>query len=164
MKIFIMRHGEANQFGASDAQRALTQRGEAEVATMSKWLALQCEHFDKVIVSPFKRAQQTANIVIKNIKISEDEIRNNQLTTDIITPSGDVKVVHDFIDGLLESDNKIKTLLFVSHMPLVSYLVEELTIDGAMPIFQTAGISEIDYNVVKMKGCLLQQRSPHDLR
>jgi phosphohistidine phosphatase len=162
MKIFIMRHGEASQYGSSDAQRALTESGEAEVAVMSKWLVKQCSNFDQIIISPYERAQQTANIVTKVINTSDMNIEY-QTTTDIITPLGDAKVVHDYIDGLLEN-GRIKTLLFVSHMPLVSYLVEELTVDGAMPIFQTAGISEIDYNAELMKGHLLRQVSPYDLR
>lgn len=48
-------------------------------------------------------------------------------------------------------------------MPLVSYLVAELTYDQQSPIFQTAAVAHIDYDIKTMKGQLVQLISPADL-
>lgn len=70
--------------------------------------------------------------------------------------------MHDYIDGVCVID-KVKSLLIVSHMPLVSYLVAGLTVDGNSPIFQTAGVAHIDYDIKRMKGYLVSLTSPNDL-
>lgn len=60
MKIFIMRHGEAEHFADSDAARELTQRGRTESEAVARACAEQgFAQFDKVLVSPYIRAQQT---------------------------------------------------------------------------------------------------------
>lgn len=61
MKIYIMRHGEAQQFAPSDAQRALTDRGRHESEAVARACANQrgVKGFDLVLVSPYLRAQQT---------------------------------------------------------------------------------------------------------
>ncbi len=113
----------------------------------------------QVLVSPYIRAQQTCDIVT-------EDLRSNIITVDFITPAGDARQVHDYIDGVI-SDLDVNasnqtTLLIVSHMPLVSYLVAQLTQSMNTPIFATAGIAHIDYNVNTMKGQLLGMVSPID--
>ena len=157
MQIFIMRHGQASPTGASDAQRELTEQGKLEAAVMAKWLANEKPEFCQVLVSPFKRAQQTANIVMASISSS-----SALSTLDFITPVGSARTVHDYIDGVCVAE-RCDALLIVSHMPLVSYLVAELTIEKNSPIFQTAAIAEIDYDSDRMKGHLTRLISPNDL-
>lgn len=157
MQLFVMRHGQANPFGASDVERALTKHGFAEVAKMSQWLVTNATNINKILVSPYVRAQQTAQQLVKHPEIS---VPLN--TIDFITPEGDAKQVHDYIDGLLASE-VIESLLIVSHMPLVSYLLAELTSDANAPIFQTAAIAHIDYDISSMKGRLVQVISPNEL-
>jgi phosphohistidine phosphatase len=157
MQIFIMRHGQANPMASSDSARELTKQGMLESSKMASWLKENASNIEQVLVSPYIRAQQTANIV------SVDSGLSAKISTiDSITPSGDAQQVHDYIDGLC-SENNFEQLLIVSHMPLVSYLVAELTFNQESPIFQTAGIAQIDYDVDKMKGELIQLISPFDL-
>lgn len=54
MKIYIMRHGEAQQFAPSDAQRALTDRGRHESEAVARACVNQrgVKGFDLVLVSP----------------------------------------------------------------------------------------------------------------
>ena len=157
MQIFIMRHGQASPTGISDAQRELTEQGKLEAAVMAKWLSNEKIEFCQVLVSPFKRAQQTANIVMASINSS-----SALNTLDFITPSGSARTVHDYIDGVCVAEH-CDALFIVSHMPLVSYLVAELTIEQNSPIFQTAAIAEIDYDNKRMKGHLTRLISPNDL-
>jgi phosphohistidine phosphatase len=157
MQLFVMRHGQANPFGKSDAERSLTKHGFDEVAKMAKWLVENLHRIDNILVSPYVRAQQTAQQLLKHPEISA------QLNTiDFITPEGDAAQVHDYIDGLLAIE-PIESLLLVSHMPLVSYLLAKLTTESNAPIFQTAAIAQIDYDVQLMKGRLVQVISPNDV-
>ncbi|PKG81928.1 phosphohistidine phosphatase SixA [Colwellia sp. 75C3] len=185
MQVYIMRHGEAQNFVAQgsrdDSQRALTAQGKTEAKMMANWLQKMQINPIHVFVSPYVRAQQTCAIATEMMK--------SAITTlDFITPSGDAKQVHDFIDGwcseqqaVLElntsgqqeitnivatkqqSTNQEASLLIISHMPLVSYLVAQLTQSDNAPIFATAGIAHIDYDIERMQGTLQRLVSPIEL-
>ena len=180
MQVYIMRHGEAegftNQSFHSDSERPLTKQGMFEAQLMADWLTKMNISLNHIFVSPFVRAQQTCELVLK--KMNTDAI-----TLDFITPAGDARQVHDFIDGLIGSldddeshdaiagvTNAAQTqldqqcaVLLVSHMPLVSYLVAEMTYDDNAPIFATAAIAQIDYDPNTMKGEFIRMVSPLDL-
>jgi phosphohistidine phosphatase len=160
-----MRHGEAQNFVAQgsrdDSQRALTAEGKIEAKMMANWLQKMQINPMQVFVSPYIRAQQTCAIATSMMQTAIT-------TLDFITPSGDAKQVHDFIDGwcseqVAVSTNQEPSLLIISHMPLVSYLVAQLTQSGNTPIFSTAGIAHIDYDIERMQGILQRLISPIEL-
>ena len=157
MQIYIMRHGQAEGFTKEDAQRELTPQGIAEVAAMAKWFQNKPSDISHVLISPFVRAQQTAHTFCQHGGVSAD-----MQTLSFITPSGSAVDVHDYLDGIIASE-KPTAILLVSHMPLVSYLVGELTSQEHSPIFQTGAIAHIDYDTKKMKGELLAITSPTDV-
>ena len=152
-----MRHGQAEMLGSIDAQRSLTEHGKQEAYDMAQWLQQKQPSLSHVFVSPFKRAQQTADVVLSELKSTP-----NCQTVSFITPEGSAKAFHDFLDGVCEVEN-ISSLLVVSHMPLVSFLIEELTTEQQTPIFQTAAIAQIDYDLKAMKGQLINLISPNEL-
>jgi phosphohistidine phosphatase len=165
MQVYIMRHGEAQNFVAQgsrdDSQRALTAEGKIEAKMMANWLQKMQINPMQVFVSPYVRAQQTCAIATSMMQTAIT-------TLDFITPSGDAKQVHDFIDGwcseqVAVSTNQEPSLLIISHMPLVSYLVAQLTQSGNTPIFSTAGIAHIDYDIERMQGILQRLISPIEL-
>ena len=175
MQLYIMRHGEAQNFveqgSRDDSQRALTREGETEAKKMGNWLQKMNISPTQVFVSPYVRAQQTCAIATSSMQTAIT-------TLDFITPSDDAKQVHDFIDGWCSeqlaalalqtsgkqiSDQQELSLLIISHMPLVSYLVAQLTQSGNAPIFATAGIAHIDYDIDKMQGSLQRLVSPIEL-
>ncbi len=170
MQLYIMRHGEAQNFieqgSRDDSQRALTVQGEIEAKMMANWLQKMQVSPKQVFVSPYVRAQQTCELATTGMQ--------TMITTvEFITPSGDAKQVHDFIDGWCSEQLAASTeqtpvennqsLLIISHMPLVSYLVAELTQSENAPIFATAGIAHIDYDTEKMQGTLQRLVSPIEL-
>jgi phosphohistidine phosphatase len=157
MQLFIMRHGQASENFKQDSQRQLLEEGSAEVSTIATWLSYSGVTFDHILVSPFVRAQQTANIIN-----AENSPNCSLATIDLITPSGRAEQVHDYIAALLQSSS-IENLLIVSHMPLVSYLTAELTYDKACPIFQTAGVAQIDYDEQNMCGNMVNFVAPCDV-
>jgi len=167
MKIFIMRHGEAAGVLGDDSLRPLSSNGLLEAEQMGKWLARSQISLSYVFVSPYLRAQQTCACVINNLIEEQAELLRQFETLNFITPSGNAKQAHDFIDGLLAEEtgksNKLdddQTMLIISHMPFVSYLVAELTSTKQMPIFSTATIAVIDYDIERMQGQLLEMVSP----
>tara|TARA_Y100001956_G_scaffold82446_1_gene103363 strand:- start:4642 stop:5106 length:465 start_codon:yes stop_codon:yes gene_type:complete len=146
MKIFIMRHGEAEHYASSDAERQLTDRGRsASVAVAQACVKQGFKQFDKVIVSPYIRAQQTwqeisAFFDAKSIETSED-----------ITPYGDSEQVAEYVQAIVEHEN-LESILLVSHLPLVGYLTAEFVTDMVPPMFPTSGLISIDYSPEKRDG------------
>jgi len=159
-----MRHGEAANIAGDDSLRPLTEQGCLEAKTMARWLLQKNSKLLDVFVSPYLRAQQTCKEATSLLKKSELLV-NQPKTLTFITPSGNVQQVHDFLDGTLSESNKFVNdenvaMLFVSHMPFVSYFVAELTDKNQMPIFPTGAIAVIDYDTKSMQGQLVELISP----
>ena len=155
MRIFIMRHGQAQPMAISDQDRELTEDGKLEVEKMAFFLLKNKLHFDDLFVSPYIRAQQTATIV-KNVLATKTSLT----TLDFITPNDTASRLQDYIDVNFFNQNE-KIILIVSHMPLVSYLVAEFTNGQHAPLFQTGSVAEIDYNLDTMQGQLIAHNAPY---
>lgn len=163
-----MRHGEAANISGDDSMRPLTEQGVLEAKLMGQWLLQKKIKLLDVFVSPYLRAQQTCENVCSFLK-KANLLVNQPQTVDLITPSGNAQQVHDFLDGLLsqcndvDNSDKNSAVLFVSHMPFVSYLVAELTDKNQMPIFSTGAIAVINYDKKRMQGQLVDIISPANL-
>jgi phosphohistidine phosphatase len=157
MQIFVMRHGQAEMVAASDELRPLAENGVKEANVIGQWLLENSLKFDCVFVSPYLRAQQTADAVISQL----GGVAKRQ-SISIITPEDNAKDAHDYLDAVCGIE-QYQNILLVSHMPLVSYLVAELTSDHAMPIFQTASVAQIEYDLDKMNGKLIKLISPNNI-
>lgn len=169
MHILIMRHGEAANSAAEDSLRPLTKQGIVEAEKMGLWLSSRKKTLIKVFVSPYKRAQQSCKSVISVIEKNTMLKEITPETLSFITPSGNAHQVHDYLDGFLQNigavvddngEDENQAVLFVSHMPFVSYLVAELTGSVNMPIFSTGAIAVIDYDIKKMAGKIVDMVSP----
>ena len=137
MQIYIMRHGQAEMMANSDAERALTKLGRSESEKMAKSLAEQNISFDAVIVSPYLRAQQTW----ESVRPFFHEISNVQ-TIDALTPSGSARKSVNEILALQATG--VETLLIISHLPLVGYIVGELAPAAGVPVFATSSIGHVE--------------------
>ena len=60
MELILWRHAEAED-GFPDEERALTPRGIEQAKKMAAWLKVHMPQDIKILVSPAKRAQQTAS-------------------------------------------------------------------------------------------------------
>ncbi|MGH8451558.1 phosphohistidine phosphatase SixA [Pseudomonas sp.] len=112
MKLWILRHGEAEGHARTDAERNLTEHGRAEVLHSAAHLIGQ--PLSAIIASPYVRAQQTAQLVREALGF-EPDIR----TVPWLTPDGNPLQV-------LEKLNTDDNVLLVSHQPLVGSLVSFL--------------------------------------
>ncbi|HEY7740887.1 MAG TPA: histidine phosphatase family protein [Steroidobacteraceae bacterium] len=59
MQLLLWRHAQAAD-GAPDMERALTERGHAQARVMADWLRPRLPAGLRILVSPARRAQQTA--------------------------------------------------------------------------------------------------------
>ncbi|MCW8995806.1 MAG: phosphohistidine phosphatase SixA [Psychromonas sp.] len=137
MQIYIMRHGQAEMMGHSDAQRELTFLGRCESEIMATYLSNQELSFEDVLLSPYMRAQQTWESVQRFFP----NVKNIQ-TLKFLTPGGSV---HKSVNEVLALHaSGVKSLLIVSHLPLVGYLVSELVDDVAAPAFATSSVAHVE--------------------
>jgi len=149
MKIYVMRHGQAQFYADSDSQRPLSEMGIHQAKSMGIWLNKQCKTpIQQVWVSPYLRAQQTLNALKEHIQIQEPI----KILEDL-TPHGDEFDVINYLNALLQA-NPIESLLIVSHLPLVGYLTHSLTKSNEIPMFSTASMAAIDYDVDTKMGHL----------
>ena len=112
MKLWILRHGEAEGHARTDAERNLTEHGRGEVLRSAAHLIGQ--PISAIIASPYVRAQQTAQLVRDALGF-EPQIR----TVPWLTPDGNPLHVLEKLDT---DDN----VLLVSHQPLVGSLISFL--------------------------------------
>lgn len=71
MDIVLWRHAEAREWvaGCDDAARALTSRGHKQAARMARWLDQQLPQGTRILVSPARRAEQTAMALGRKFKL-----------------------------------------------------------------------------------------------
>jgi len=112
MKLWVLRHGEAESHAACDAERNLTERGRQEVLHSAAHLI--GADIKAIIASPYARAQQTAQLVREALGFAPD-IR----TVAWLAPDGNPLQVLEKLDT---DDN----VLLVSHQPLVGNLISFL--------------------------------------
>ena len=155
MKLYIMRHGQAEPMSDAwpDSERRLTDEGITEVQQASEWLSQQCESLEQCYASPYRRAQETQNVM--NERLNCQQLK----TLSCLTPE---KRVHETVTELAAeiSVAGVTTALIVTHMPLVSYLVAEIDKAQQPPIFATAAIAKIEFDPQTGTGRLQQLMQP----
>lgn len=116
MRLYVMRHGEAEPVAPTDEQRQLTPRGRSEVAVMAEHL-LHIS-FDRVYVSPYIRAQQSWQV------LQEKGIQfKNQQTVNWVTPESSTTKA---IDQLTTATADMENVLLVCHQPFVGKMTTQL--------------------------------------
>lgn len=158
MQVFIMRHGDAALDAASDSARPLTARGCDESRQMANWLQSQEVNIERVLVSPYLRAEQTLKIVKEVLAFPEEEEVLPELT-----PGGDIGLVSAYLQAL--ADSGVATVLLISHLPLVGYLVAELCPAETAPMFTTSAIACVTLDAQSEQGGVFNwQMSPCNLK
>lgn len=110
MKLWLLRHGEAEPRARTDAERNLTDAGRLDVQRSAAHL--QGHPLQAILVSPFQRAQQTAELVRQTLGFS-----GTVETVPWLTPESDLSEAMLYLDRRLETD-----LLLVTHQPFVGTL------------------------------------------
>jgi phosphohistidine phosphatase len=122
VRVFLLRHGDAEFEADSDALRNLSSRGKADVWNVARELASRQDELQTMLVSPYLRARQTAEQVANVVSI------NSIKESDKLTPEADSSQAL----ALLEQASS-DSLLVVSHNPLVSRLLSLLVQGSPQP-------------------------------
>ena len=141
MMFLLMRHGEAEYSISSDFDRRLTDSGRAEVRQVSERLADRNIEIERVVVSPYTRARETAEIVRQSLSLPEAAISEG------ITPDRSPAEAVAALDGLRQN---CECFLAVMHQPIISRLILYLT--GVDQPMATSNVAVLETEVVE-RGC-----------
>lgn len=131
MKIYFIRHGEAEIYADDDFKRKLTTLGKKKLEEAFKAFAnnLKDKRSYKIYSSPLERAKETAEILAKHLD-SNFEVKE-------YLAGGRIK---DILKTLDPDENYI----FVSHEPFISNWIYHLT--GDMKIISRGSINLVEIN------------------
>lgn len=131
MKIYFIRHGEAEIYAEDDFKRKLTTIGRVKLETSFKAFAnrLEDKRSYKIYSSPLERAKETAEILAKHLD-SDFEVKD-------YLAGGRIR---DILKNLDQDGNYI----FVSHEPFISNWIYQLT--GEMKIVSRGSINFVEIN------------------
>lgn len=110
MKLWLLRHGEAEPLARNDAERNLTAHGRQQVREAVA--RLQGRALQGVLASPYVRAQQTAELACETLGFN-----GARETVAWLTPDSDLRQVIRELDTY-----PFDELLLVTHQPLVGAL------------------------------------------
>ena len=113
MELVLWRHAEAAP-GDPDAARALTDRGRRQAEEMARWLGPRLSRDLRMIVSPARRAQETARALGRSFE-----------TIEALAPGGDVTSLLK----LAGWPGAERPVLVVGHQPTLGETAAQL-IDG----------------------------------
>lgn len=129
MKIYLIRHGEAEIYAEDDFKRKLTTIGRVKLENSFKAFAnrLEDKRSYKIYSSPLERAKETAEILAKHLD-SDFEVKD-------YLAGGRIR---DILKTLDQDGNYI----FVSHEPFISNWIYQLT--GEMKIVSRGSINFVE--------------------
>lgn len=118
MDLILWRHAEAEVAaeGSDDLSRQLTPKGERQAARMAVWLDRHLPEGTRVLVSPARRTEQTAQALGRKYKL-RDELVPDSTADDVLSL---VKW-----DPHLGPQGK-GTVLIVGHQPYLGHIVSRL--------------------------------------
>ena len=120
MTLYLMRHAEAVELGTDgitrDADRKLTDKGRRQAKRMGLLLRQMDVAIDRIIASPYVRAQETASLAAEKagVKVKIQSV-------DALTPDGTDELIWDAICATGGDE-----VLLVGHMPSISNLAGTL--------------------------------------
>ena len=138
MKLYLMRHGEAEAMGGAirhDAERILSARGVQEVDAMARLLADADPAIGLILTSPLRRAVQTGEAIRRYLPMNP-EVR---LTTHLNPGFNPPELIEELSTAGCES------LVAVGHQPdmsgFISYLISK---SHASVEMETSSVACID--------------------
>ena len=127
MDLILWRHAEAEPHGAAadDLARRLTAKGERQAERMAAWLNRRLPQTTRIVVSPAKRAQQTAKALDRGFK-----------TVGSIAPGASV----DDVLAAARWPDAAEPVLVVGHQPALGAVAARLVagLDAEWPMKKAA--------------------------
>lgn len=141
--LYLIRHAIAAERGSAypdDSLRPLTREGINHFRTVVAGLAKLGVSFDHVVTSPFKRARQTAELVVGRLKAPVVEVA-------ALAPGGSIQTV---MRELAHYKNDV-SLAVVGHEPDLSELADRLLRSSVSLRFKKGGVCRIDVDAFPPK-------------
>jgi phosphohistidine phosphatase len=138
MQVYLLRHGiaEDGQAGRPDSERALVPEGRRKLKDVFK-LARQADTaVSLVLTSPYKRARQTAEMVLEYLSTEAELLECSALTPDAtpVAVWGEIRALKD-----------IDSILLASHEPLLSATAAFLLNSPSLAVdFKKGALMRID--------------------
>jgi phosphohistidine phosphatase len=156
MLLFILRHGEAESAppGGNDAGRRLTPAGKQALRRVLVRAAASGVKPETVLVSPYVRARETAEIAREELGLA-----GPALTSNALLPESHPESVWDEVRIHAQASQ----LLLVGHNPLFSDLLTVLLAAGGYSIdLKPAGLACVDVGTVgaQLRGRLVWLLTP----
>ena len=123
MELILWRHAEAAP-GSPDSARPLTERGRADAALVARWLGDRLPRELRLLVSPARRAQETARSLGREFE-----------TVDAIAPGADSTAVLDAAGW----PSATQSALVVGHQPTLGEVASRILADRHLPPTMATG-------------------------
>lgn len=144
MELFVLRHGHAEMDAPADHLRRLSANGHREVISNMTAHRNDLSGVTHVFVSPYMRTQDTY------LAASDYLSEHNRQDSEFLVPGSDPRVVVDFL--YQQNLKGVKSVLLISHQPLVGTLVDDLCgLEAGAYRMGTASLAAIDLHVVAAK-------------
>ena len=140
--LVILRHGEAEPYINSDAERELTSRGREETRAQIALLAEQGFQPEEIIHSPFTRTTQTAGVCHEFFP--DAKLRAH---------SGLMHSAQPEMVPLIWGESN--SVLLASHMPLVARLLLYLCPTANVYGFNVSGYARVEVNRESLESVLI---------
>lgn len=113
MDLILWRHAEAHDLktGEEDLARALTNRGEKQAARMANWLDRQLSDGARILASPARRTEQTAQALGRKFRTRTE-----------LLPDGTVDQLLTLVQWPLAK----QTVVVVGHQPNLGQTIAQL--------------------------------------
>lgn len=144
MRLFLLRHGQAEPYTIPDETRQLTEKGRLQTAEIAEHYLINVK-WDAIWASPFIRAQQTAQIVLEKIKHAHHGSALQVTTIKGITPDDSPRKALELFSG-----HENKSILLVSHQPFLGCLTGLLVYGNVQsaPDIPTSGLIELNMPII----------------
>jgi phosphohistidine phosphatase len=132
-QLLLVRHGEAEPapHGGSDAERALTANGRADVQAAADAIAQARLNIERVLVSTARRTLETAAILDDQLHFIRPPEQQDKLY--LASPSGILQLLE-------HCPASCRTVVVIGHNPGLSELIERLTSGDQTIGLRTAGV------------------------
>jgi phosphohistidine phosphatase len=156
LRLMLLRHAKSSwPSGIEDAERPLSDRGEAAARLMGGYMAHHALIPDRVLCSPARRTRDTWNVV----SAQWQDAAVDTAAVDIVF---DARLYGAMRHGILsviqdqdqDQDNAVRTLLLIGHNPGLQEAAELLIAAGDVELrerlrekFPTAALAVIDFTL-----------------
>ncbi|MCS7091259.1 MAG: phosphohistidine phosphatase SixA [Verrucomicrobiota bacterium] len=152
MKLYLLRHAEAEEAKdaspRAEASRALTSRGRRKVRSLAHALRELDIRVEFVWTSPLTRARQTAEIVVRGLRLARPPLAVEALLPD--------RKPEEVVAELERLRPLPETMLWVGHEPHLSRLIAFLVTghsDGAEIVVKKCGLCRLELDTIRSGRC-----------